>query len=315
MTTWGLVATIKADAPAILDFAAHHLDLGAHRLHLFLDAPCPDAYPLLKAHPKIRVTLCDDTYWRKATGRRPEKHQVRQGVNATRTYQRRAEVDWRAHIDVDEGLWPDGPVADLLAALPPEVSTARLRPAEALAPEPPGPVTRFKILPLDRTARRAATIALYADYADLIDDGFMSHVAGKLFLRTGLPDVSFRIHNVYSQQQMNPGQIELEAIRLLHFHAASWQDWRAKFEYRHAKGAYRADLGRHGPTGLTLHKVFEVIRAEGGEAGLRRFFDQVCSADGDHCAALERAGLLLNGDLALEEKRRRHFPQWRESVA
>ena len=82
-----------------------------------------------------------------------------------------------------------------------------------------------------------------------------------------------------------------------------------------AKGAYRADLGRHGPTGLTLHKVFEVIRAEGGEAGLRRFFDQVCSADGDHCAALERAGLLLNGDLALEEKRRRHFPQWRESVA
>ena len=87
-TKWGLVATILAPADEIRRFAAYHLEAGAHRLYLFLDAENPEAFDSLKAHPKIRVVTCDDAYWQKLCGKRPQKHQVRQSQNAPRAYNR-----------------------------------------------------------------------------------------------------------------------------------------------------------------------------------------------------------------------------------
>ena len=105
MTTWGLSATIKAPAAEILRFVAYHLGQGAHRLYIYLDDDNPTAFAACKAHPKIRVTHCDDAHWRTLNnGRRPVKHQVRQAFNATHAYNRPAEVDWLIHIDVDERM-------------------------------------------------------------------------------------------------------------------------------------------------------------------------------------------------------------------
>ncbi|MDG1183118.1 MAG: hypothetical protein P8N30_10455 [Tateyamaria sp.] len=59
MNIWGLSATIRAPAPDILRFAAYHLEQGAHRLYLYIDAANPVAYAHLKAHPKVRVQICD----------------------------------------------------------------------------------------------------------------------------------------------------------------------------------------------------------------------------------------------------------------
>ena len=62
---WGLVATIKAPAAQVLAFAAHHLDLGAHRLFLYLDDENQAAFDALAAHPKCRPVLTDAAYWAK----------------------------------------------------------------------------------------------------------------------------------------------------------------------------------------------------------------------------------------------------------
>ena len=118
MTTWGVVATIKADTATILRFAAYHLELGAHRIYIYLDTPNPEAQELLRAHPKARVIRCDDGYWKRHNGSRPEMHQPRQTLNATRAYNRAQEVDWLMHMDVDEFLVPSGRISDLLGALP-----------------------------------------------------------------------------------------------------------------------------------------------------------------------------------------------------
>jgi len=310
--TWGLVATILAPCEEILRFAAHHLDLGAHRLYLYLDAENPAAEAALKAHPKVRVRTCDAGYWKRQNGQRPAKHQVRQTMNATHAYNRRAEVTWLGHIDVDEFLWPETSVAGALAALPDTAQTARVRPAEALAPDDPdphAPATAFKAIHVDRAARERSTSALYPDYAAHIDDGFLSHVAGKIFLRTGMAGIEFRIHNARQGEAQNPGAADLEAVTLLHCHSTDWHDWRARFDYRHASGAYRAELGRKGPSGLTQHAFFAALLAQEGEDGLRRFHDRLCRASPEHCAALEAAGLLRVYDLDLAAKRARHFPQ------
>lgn len=312
MTTWGIVSTIRAPLAEVLNFAAWHLELGAHRLFLYLDTPDDPAYDILKAHPRIRPVITDDDYWAQRGQGRPQKHQVRQVRNATRTYRRRADVDWLAHIDVDEFLVPQGDIAATLAALPSVCQVARIRPMEALAPVGPASDSwHFKALILDRQERRRLAKQVWPTYGAYLNGGFLSHVAGKILVRTGLPEAEFRIHNVVTQGHENPGQVECDAITLAHLHARSWDDWQAHFRFRHARGSYRADLPPDRPRdqgGLNLHDLFDMIAADGGEPALRDFFDEVCAATPEHLDRLTRAGMLRQAELPLATVREKHFP-------
>lgn len=317
MTKWGLVATIKAPVAEILDFAAYHLELGAHRLYLYLDDDNRAAFGPLKAHPKIRVTLCDDAHWRKLSGKRPAKHQVRQTANATHAYGRRAEVDWLIHMDVDEFLWPDAGLSDYLAdcladcltGLDHRVHCARVRPMELLS----GDGTAFKAFIPGGPDRAAIVARLYPQFGQHVKGGFLSHLAGKLFVRTGLGDLTIKIHNVFQNAVMNPGEAELNIVSLCHCHAKSWEDWISAFRFRLEKGSYRAELApnRSRETGgMTMHELFRWIEADAGESGLRAFHDEVCADTPDLRARLSDQGLLRLCDLQLAAKRRKHFPDF-----
>lgn len=311
---WGIVSTIKAPLREIADFAAHHLELGAHRLLIYLDDDNPEAFARLSEHPKIRVEQADEAHWRRA--RRPVKHQVRQTRNARHAYRRKAgDLDWLAHIDVDEFLWPSRPLADQLGALPADCTCARVRPIEALSSEGvadiPAGTTCFKAMTPERATRNRQTGAIYPTYGAQLNGGFLSHVAGKLFMRTGLDDVDVKIHNFIVAGAQNPGQRELPETELCHMHAPSLAEWLARFRYRHEKGSYRPDLA---PTraresgGLTMHELFAYILEHEGEAGLEAFYDEVCRATPDLRNRLEAHGLLRCHALDLEGKRKKHFP-------
>lgn len=308
---WGIVSTIKAPVGAILAFAAHHLDQGAHRLFLYLDDDNQAAFRILKAHPKIRPILTDDAYWRALGMKRRAKHQSRQFENARHAYGRAGDLDWLAHIDVDEFLLPARPLGAQLADLPPGCLCGRIRPVEALAPAEPGQPLFAKAFSLDRATRNRQTEALYPDYGAHLNGGFLSHVAGKMIYRTGIPDLKVNIHNITVGEVQNPGQRDMTETTLLHCHAKSWQDFIAAFHYRLDKGSYRSELKPNRPAdqgGLTLHELFGTIHAAEGEAGLRRFYDQVCSATPAHLAALEAQGLLCRPALDLAGAIARHFP-------
>ncbi|MEZ5715488.1 MAG: glycosyltransferase family 2 protein [Paracoccaceae bacterium] len=232
---WGIVSTIKAPLREIADFAAHHLDLGAHRLLIYLDDDDPATCERLSRHPRIRVELAGPQHWR--GNRRPVKHQVRQSQNARHAYRRKAaDLDWLAHIDVDEFLWPLTPLEDQLQALPADCTCARARPLEALSSEGcdlPADVTAFKATARARADRNAQTAAIYPTYGAQLNGGFLSHVAGKLFIRTGIADVDVKIHNIMIGDVQNPGQQELPETELLHLHAPSLSGWLERFRYRH----------------------------------------------------------------------------------
>jgi hypothetical protein len=312
--TWGVVATIKAPARDTLDFAAHHLDLGAHRVHVYLDAPDARAEAALRAHPKCRVIVCDDAYWRhRRKGRRPEAHQPRQSINATHCLNRHPDVDWLAHIDVDEFLWPDMPLPAQLASLPLDCLSARVRPIEALAPDPDDPppegVRWFRSCARHKGPRAEETAAIYPTFGPHLNGGFLSHVAGKVFVRTGQPGTSLRIHNAFRGKVMDANPPELIATRLCHLHAPDWEDWRARLRYRHAAGAYRRDIKPAGEGALAIHDLLAQIEAEGGETGLRAFFTEVCTATPSLRARLKAHGHLHAITLDLDAKRARHFPE------
>lgn len=306
---WGLVATILAPTQDILNFAAYHLEAGAHRLYLFLDAENPEAEAALRAHPKVRVALCDAAHWKRLQGKRPEKHQSRQTVNATHAYAHAGDVDWLIHMDVDEFLVSDTAVADHLAALPDHIQTARTRPMERLAG---GDGTAFKRFIPPGPQREKIVAQLYPTFGEHLKGGFLSHLAGKVFLKTGLPDIKFRIHNVFQGENMNPNEVRLDAVDLAHCHASNWEDWIAHFRYRHASGSYRADLGparARGRGGMSMHELFATIESDSGEAGLRAFFDEVCTDTPTLRANLDAHGLLGHAALNLDALRQKHFPQ------
>lgn len=311
MTTWGTVTTVKAPLEAIQRFAAWHLEQGAHRIYLYLDDDVPDTLAALKAHPKIRVLHTDAAYWAKRKVR-PDKHQVRQSMNARHCNNRKPEVDWLTHIDVDEFLIPETPIDQQLAGLTAANFCARVRPIEAFAPGPDTPEdeTLFKSFHLDQKARQDASETCFPTWGRHLSGGFLSHVAGKLFFRTGLKGLQIKIHNVVLDGVENPGMVPLPGIALGHFHADSWDHFLSSYRYRLTRGSYRdelkAQVQRSGA--LKLHDLFTLIEEDGGEPALRQFFDEVCTATPDLIRRLEAEGLLRRHRLNLEALRAKHFP-------
>lgn len=304
MATWGVSATILAPVDEILRFAAYHLEAGAHRLYIYLDDENHAAFDALKSHPKIRPTLCDSAYW---NGKRPKKHQVRQTHNATHAYKRQAEVDWLIHMDVDEFLTSDQPIADVLAGLPQTDKIARIRPMEQLA----GDGTAFKAFVPNGPDRTRIVADLYPTYGTYIKGGFLSHLAGKCFVRSGLRSVRIQIHNAFQHDEMLKGNEDTAGIDLAHCHAKSWHDWLAAYRYRLEKGSYRSELAPNRPRdkgGLSMHELFQMIEAEDGEAGLRAFFTEVCMDTPTLRQSLANHGLLRHADLDLNTTILMHFP-------
>lgn len=314
MTKWGIVATIKADTATILRFAAYHLDLGAHRIYVYLDDANPEAQEALREHPKCRVVRCDDGYWdRQNNGKRPPMHQPRQTLNATRAYNRATEVDWLMHMDVDEFLVSDGQIASHRAALPDHIQCARARPMELLAGGNPQTQAAFKTFIPAGKQREQVVANLYPTFGQHIKGGFLSHIAGKIFVRTGIKGLKFRIHNAFLDGETNPNHIEIQDIQLAHFHATDWDTWHAHFAYRFAQGSYRADLGparSRERGGITTHELFTMINEEEGEAGLRTFFNEVCADTPALRDRLKAAGHLHCTSFQFDTSLAKNFPNF-----
>ncbi len=304
--TWGIVSTIRGSAPDILEFAAYHLDLGLDRMYLFLDEPNPQAFEALRAHPKIDVWVCDAAFWARRKRDRPDKHQVRQTANATYTY-RKTDLNWLAHIDLDEFLWPKRPVPDLLAQVPDDIPAARTRPIEALAT---GKDLYKAFIPKGR-GRDTLVQTLYPTYGAFVLCGFLSHIQGKLFVRTGMSKINFRIHNLFQNGEILRDCVELDGMDLCHRHAPDWEHWLAHYPFRIARGSYQPGMSPNVARergGVNMNELLGMIEAEDGLDGLRRFFDEMSGAAPATRTRLEDHGMIRHRPLDLDVKVAKHFP-------
>lgn len=318
---WGIVATIKAPVSEILKFVAHHLELGVDRIFLFLDDNNPDAIAALRGHPKVTLTRTDRDYWQNLNGKRPAKHQVRQSANATNAYTMANDIDWLLHIDVDEFLWPDRPVTDILRDLSADTLVARVHPSEALASEDvandmtdtPDGTTYFKAWMPANGKRIELAQQIYPTFGLYVKGGFLSHIAGKIFVRTGQNHMSMRIHNAFQGDIENPNSVILGDIDLCHLHVNTWEAWLRTYRYRLEKGSYRSEMRpavSANKGGLSLHQLFHMLEEEDGKTGLRAFFDEVCVATPVLRAKLSKHGLLKQRCLDLDAKLSRQFPKF-----
>ncbi len=288
---WGIVSTVKAPLGQIARFAAHHLELGANALHIFLDDPKPETAAFLSRHPKIHVTLCDDAYWQSTGKRRMDAHQLRQVYNATRTLRAvQDDLHWLGHIDVDEFILTDAPLVEKLSNVGPAISMARIPPAEALASERKTP-EYFKLTHKQAGVKKSDLQDIYPTFGLHLYGGFLSHSSGKVFARTGIPDTRLGIHTLKFNGEDASNREKPEGLYLAHFHAPSWEHFRGHLDFRQTKGSYRPRSER---PELGQAELLKYLAEEEGHEGLRAFFDEVCADTPELRARLKARNMLLH---------------------
>lgn len=300
---WGTVSTIKAPLGAIARFAAYHLDLGAALIDIFLDQPDPQVAEFFAPFPMVRITQCDAAYWRKKPERAQRSHQLRQAFNASRAY-RRSEMHWLAHIDVDEFLLSPRPLAQLLAEADPEAAYLRIRPAELLAQDDPwrGP-SHFKLTRRERGLTKRELADIYPDFGAYVPEGFLGYTGGKNIARTGLPQIRLGIHGVIHQGLPISNYSRLTDVHVGHAHAPDWAHFERHLKFRMSKGSYREKIKDR----MRLRDVLDVIIDAEGNAGLRRFYDQINLATPRLLDRLTAHDMLLTAPLDLDDKVARWF--------
>ena len=302
---WGIVATIKAPLTDIARFVAHHLELGAHEIWIYLDQPDAAVADYFAPFSQVKIIQCDDAYW-KATGKnRMEQHQLRQAFNATRTLREAAgSIDWLAHIDVDEFLLPDSDIVSALATASPKTAFLRIPAIEALADDA-GTPTAFKRTHLAAGVAKAKLEDIYPTFGMHLWGGFLSHVSGKVFARTGIEDARFGIHTLKYQGTEITDNQDLTSVAVAHFHAPSWEHFKQHLEFRQTKGSYRRKTDD--PDKILLGDILDLLIEEDGEDGLRALFDEVALDTPDLRQRLSEHGMLVEHDFDLDGAVRRVF--------
>jgi FkbM family methyltransferase len=299
-TTWATVTTLREPPERVKAFVAQHVFLGALEIWLYFDDPEDPAIALVEAVPQVRVIRCTEAH-KAQHSNKAGTHEGRQKANANHAYGLTA-ADWLIHLDADEMVQADGPVSALLKGVQGDV--LRLAPYEALSYAKAGQNGRpdhyfHGALPADRKGRVAAE-SIYGRFHKAIPQGLLSHTAGKHFVRTGLAGMEMKIHGPM-RDGLRASAVETDAARLLHFHGASWEHWRAHLDRRLSSGAYIAKFGKGDGTEDNLYFALQALRDAEGDKGLRAFWKAVCTYGPDK-RILRRLGALYRCNLWLDAK-------------
>lgn len=291
---WGIVTTVKAPPLQLARFLAHHLDLGVHRIHVHLDQPDIALADRL-AHPRVRFTQCDDAYWQGKPNRARETHQMRQAFNATRAY-KMTQLNWLAHIDVDEYLMPPAPMPDLLAAIDPHATHVTIYPCEMM--DSPGDPHYFK-----QPASGAVKQAIYPTFGEHVPGGFISTRSPKIIARTGLHNIRLGIHALRHQGKIVRGGATVQGLELGHAHAPDFETFQKHMAYRLEKGSYHDHQGTLNPLG----HLIRVLMDDPDPNALRAFHTEMCVASPERLDLLAAHDMLITAHLDLDAKVARLF--------
>ncbi len=232
-------------------------------------------------------------------------HQMRQAWVATQCYaQVGQDLAWLAHIDVDEFLLPARPVADVLAAIPPDQAGLLLQPVELLADPDPAAPARFKTTPRMAGQDKSVLARLYPTFGAHLRGGYISHLEGKMLARTGIAGLRMGVHGLLLDGAAVENRQISRDILLGHAHAPDWATFRAHLDFRMARGSYR----KSEEEGFRLRDVLAYLQETEGEAGLRAFYDEVCTARADLVAGLQDLGMLVTWPLDPDAALRRQLP-------
>jgi len=233
-TTWGVTLSVLEPTQLVVANIAHHLELGAQEVIVFLDKPQKDLEKILSSHPRVTTFVCNSRHWLgRLHTRRPNKVIIRQIRNA-RYAMTRTKVDWLLHLDADEFLFPKGDFSAELAALPDTFGGLWLENYERAFREGKDQDTIFdgvfRVFPKTDPAAVAlpALSSLYGNNTAFARNGFTAHNLGKSFARND-PRYAQGIHQVRMATDENPQPLAKmycsTMARILHFDGLTRLHW------------------------------------------------------------------------------------------
>lgn len=321
--SWSVCSTVAEPPEMLFAFVSHYLDLGAREVHLFIDDPDQLGLETLSKIEGVRLTICDDAYWAKVNGKRPDGQVMRQLRNANLAYEN-CQTDWFFFCDADEFFVSNKPVSQLLNAVPADIVHCRTAMAERVFSAEQVQTGLFDgILRLPLVQGQEVLRAVYGDLAPMTTRGLLGHAIGKSFVRSGHHDQRIRIHfpvpmdgeeenRLRMVDALKPGP-ELEGGRLVHFDGMTPLHWRLKLLRYYLNYAPKLAAGntkvfgrRTSARSRQLNAVYE---AQGDPAILARLMPLI-RPDAQMVAQLAQAGGIL--DMAVDPgaaARRRISPE------
>ncbi|MEP5151634.1 glycosyltransferase family 2 protein [Planktotalea sp.] len=290
--SWGIVATVKAPIEVLVQFIEHHLALGASQIFLFLDEAMSPEDMAKMSNPEVVLITCDAEYWKLSETPRMKAHQHRQAYNATRAYLA-AQTEWIAHIDCDEFLHSDKPIDEFLRSTDTATEALIMPPAQEISRTSPSSELLFRRTYFDAGREKSVIRELFPTFGEYLKSGFISHTAGKTMARTGLPDVTFGIHQLRYKGDEELKTTRVQTINVLHRHASDWPTFQRHMKYRIANGSYR----NPGQSLLPLKDIIEALNEEHGDEGAKRLFDEICLENPAQIKRLEQEEMLIRTTL------------------
>lgn len=222
--SWAVVATLDEPPVLVAAFVAWHLALGASEMHLYFDRPDDPAADLVASLPEVRVTRCDPAYWQSLGKRRPDKHQLRQVLNARHAYNV-MQADWLLHCDGDEFIWAEAPVAACLGIADDGIASLIVPVAERFYPAE-GPTTSIFTGRFRRPFAGSPAMgrALFGRGYAMTQRGLTGHAIGKSFLRQG-SKAAPSIHRPKPQGTADIRSAPAQGLVLLHFDGLTPLHW------------------------------------------------------------------------------------------
>lgn len=290
---WGVCCTAKAPLAQLLAFVAWHQHIGAAHIWVHLDDADEISGHVLNQLDGVTAILCDEAYWADTLGMRPRRQEPRQSYNMQRIYGE-AALPVIAHVDVDEFLFSERVIGDVLDEAMGDAPFIRVAPAEALhdptLPDDIFTARQFRLpFPNGMTAERR--MAVLGDYTALLMKNMLSHKVGKSFFRTGVAGLVPKIHAGSFGKDEPPLHVPVNSdIVVLHFHAQDKAAWLDALPHRTVNGAYR------------FNETLSDFLADATPDQVEAFYEATQTARPELVAALKAEGLLIEADLGLKEK-------------
>lgn len=284
MASWAITTTCKDSVEVVLSFVAHHLEAGAREIFLYFDDPEDPAFDWVEGLDRVHATRCDAAHWTQFPQGRPERHQRRQGLNASLAKAATA-CEWLGHIDIDEYLHGEIRVGDLLEDIDPGTEAVQIKPLERIFTNVPPRHGISYAGGFKRPLSRQLTRRIYGAEGAFLAKGFQGHPVGKTFLRTA-SDARLTIHSARAHRRDVTFHDGSAHLHLLHFFPFGYEAWCEKFSRRLTVPATMEGLP---PREQAKFRLYERAALEGEEA-LWALFLHLCHFPPKRLAQLKRRG-------------------------
>lgn len=237
-----IVSTIKATKREMLEFVSYHLNIGIDHIFLFFDNPKDKNFSLFLVNKQVTSIACTDEHWQKLGFPKPDYIETRQKANANYAINlaQKKHIKWIMHIDIDELVYPEKPLKELLEYTPNDISYIWMRPYEAV-PNNIEHSSAFQEINLfkvysDSKIKHLIDMENKTHLKNILYQGqyFRGHTGGKSLVNLaksenikclGIHRPVFRCKDVKS--------LEISNLSLLHYDCATFKSWLKKWERRY----------------------------------------------------------------------------------